>query len=150
MFVSLQQQVRPCDVAALKSRSNLLHFGDDLMNFSDTAALIGNLDLVVSVDTGVAHLAGALAKPVRVMLPLIPDWRWLLDREDSPWYPTACFDRIALALGTTLSAAFTHCRLKRYRLRSSQDRGWPPNAADNCRLRRAVPFVTLARAGHDP
>jgi Glycosyltransferase family 9 (heptosyltransferase) len=89
MFVSLQQQVRPCDVAALKSRSNLLHFGDDLMNFSDTAALIGNLDLVVSVDTGVAHLAEALAKPVWVMLPLIPDWRWLLDREDSPWYPTA-------------------------------------------------------------
>jgi tetratricopeptide (TPR) repeat protein len=88
-FVSLQQQVRSGDGVALKRRSNLLHFGHDLKNFSDTAALIANLDLVVSVDTGVAHLAGALAKPVWVMLPLIPDWRWLLDREDSPWYPTA-------------------------------------------------------------
>ncbi len=88
-FVSLQQQVRAYDVAALESRSNLLHFGGDLKNFFDTGALIANLDLVVSVDTGVAHLAGALAKPVWVMLPLIPDWRWLLDREDSPWYPTA-------------------------------------------------------------
>jgi len=88
-FVSLQQQVRSGDVAASQSRRNLLHFGADLNNFSDTAALIANLDLVVSVDTSVAHLAGALAKPVWVMLPLIPDWRWLLDREDSPWYPTA-------------------------------------------------------------
>jgi Tetratricopeptide repeat/Glycosyltransferase family 9 (heptosyltransferase) len=88
-FVSLQQQVRSCDVGALESRSNLIHFGDELRNFSETAALIANVDLAVSVDTGVAHLTGALAKPVWVLLPLIPDWRWLLDREDSPWYPTA-------------------------------------------------------------
>jgi ADP-heptose:LPS heptosyltransferase len=58
-------------------------------NFADTAALIANLDLVVSVDTSIAHLAGALAKPVWVLLPYIPDWRWLLDRDDTPWYPTA-------------------------------------------------------------
>jgi ADP-heptose:LPS heptosyltransferase len=56
--------------------------------FADTAALVSTLDLVISVDTSVAHLAGALAKPVWVMLPFIADWRWLLDREDSPWYPT--------------------------------------------------------------
>jgi FKBP-type peptidyl-prolyl cis-trans isomerase 2 len=61
----------------------------DLMNdFSDTAALIANLDLVISADTPVAHLAGAMGKPVWVILPFIPDWRWMLDREDSPWYPT--------------------------------------------------------------
>jgi hypothetical protein len=87
-FVSLQKDVCYDDVAALKDRSDLLHFGDALENFSDTAALISNLDLVISVDTSVAHL-GALAKPVWVLLPFVPDWRWLLDRNDSPWYSTA-------------------------------------------------------------
>jgi tetratricopeptide (TPR) repeat protein len=88
-FVSLQREVRPCDTGVLKDRTDLLHFGDELSNFSDTAALISNLDLVISVDTSVAHLAGALGKPVWILLPYVPDWRWLLDREDSPWYPTA-------------------------------------------------------------
>jgi hypothetical protein len=59
-----------------------------LTDFADTAALMMNLDLIVSVDTAVAHLAGALARPVWTLLPRAPDWRWLLDREDSPWYPT--------------------------------------------------------------
>ena len=88
-FVSLQKDVRSDDVTVLKDQGDLLHFGDALDNFSDTAALISTLDLVISVDTSVAHLAGALAKPVWVLLPFIPDWRWLLDRNDSPWYPTA-------------------------------------------------------------
>ena len=88
-FISLQREVRPCDTAVLKDRTDLLHFGDELNNFSDTAALILNLDLVISVDTSVAHLAGALGKPVWILLPYVPDLRWLLDREDSPWYPTA-------------------------------------------------------------
>ena len=88
-FVSLQKDVRAGDAAELKARSDLQHFGDELKDFSDTAALISNLDLVISVDTSVVHLAGALAKPVWVLSPFIPDWRWLLDREDSPWYPTA-------------------------------------------------------------
>jgi len=88
-FVSLQKDVRADDAAVLTARSDLHYFGDELKDFSDTAALISNLDLVISVDTSVVHLAGALAKPVWVMLPFIPDWRWLLDRDDSPWYPTA-------------------------------------------------------------
>jgi ADP-heptose:LPS heptosyltransferase len=54
----------------------------------DTAALIAELDLVITVDTGIAHLAGALARPTWLLLPFAPDWRWQLDREDSPWYPT--------------------------------------------------------------
>jgi tetratricopeptide (TPR) repeat protein len=88
-FVSLQKEMRPADATVLSDRSDLLHCGDALTDFSATAALIANLDLVISVDTCVAHLAGALAKPVWVLLPLTPDWRWLLDRLDSPWYPTA-------------------------------------------------------------
>jgi ADP-heptose:LPS heptosyltransferase len=88
-FVSLQKEVHANETALLRQRSNLLHFGEELKTFSDTAALMTNLDLIVSVDTSAAHLAGALAKPFWVLLPFIPDWRWLLDREDSPWYPTA-------------------------------------------------------------
>jgi ADP-heptose:LPS heptosyltransferase len=59
-----------------------------LNDFSDTAALIANLDLVIGVDTAVIHLAGALGKPVWVLLAHIPEWRWLLDWNSSPWYPT--------------------------------------------------------------
>ena len=56
---------------------------------ADTAAQMAHLDLILSIDTSIAHLAGALARPLWVLLSYLPDWRWLLDREDSPWYPTA-------------------------------------------------------------
>jgi tetratricopeptide (TPR) repeat protein len=88
-FVSLQKDVRPDERSTLNEHGDLLHFGDALTDFSETAALIANLDLVISVDTSIAHLAGALAKPVWILLPFTPDWRWLLHRLDSPWYPTA-------------------------------------------------------------
>jgi ADP-heptose:LPS heptosyltransferase len=66
----------------------LIDFTAELQNFADTAGLIANLDMVISIDTAVAHLAGAMGKPVWTMIPFKADWRWLLDREDSPWYPT--------------------------------------------------------------
>ena len=66
----------------------LTDVGQDLNDFADTAALIANLDLVIAVDTAVVHLAGAMGRPVWTLLPFVPDWRWLLGREDSPWYPT--------------------------------------------------------------
>jgi tetratricopeptide (TPR) repeat protein len=88
-FVSLQPETRPGDEPSLRGRHGLLHFGPSLSDFADTAAVIAQLDLVISVDTAVAHLAGALGKPVWILLPFLSDWRWLLDRDDSPWYPTA-------------------------------------------------------------
>jgi hypothetical protein len=88
-FVSLQRDVRAGDTALLRSRSDIVHFGEELKDYSDTAALVSNLDLVISVDTSVLHVAGAQAKPFWVLLIFVPDWRWLLDRDDSPWYPTA-------------------------------------------------------------
>ena len=66
----------------------LIDHTNELHDFADTAALLANLDLIITVDTAVAHLAGALARPAWVLLPYMPDWRWMLDRADSPWYPT--------------------------------------------------------------
>ena len=88
-FVSLQKDVRAEDAEVLRAHSELLHVGDELFDFADTAEKIAGLDLVISIDTSVAHLAGAMGKPVWVLLPFVPDWRWLLDCEDTPWYPTA-------------------------------------------------------------
>jgi tetratricopeptide (TPR) repeat protein len=88
-FHCLQKEIRDEDRAWLDRTGIVTTHESMLRDFADTAALIEAMDLVISVDTGVAHLAGALAKPVWIMLPFNPDWRWLLRREDSPWYPTA-------------------------------------------------------------
>lgn len=67
---------------------SLLHLGTRIEDFADTAAIVMSLDLVICVDTAIAHLAGALGKPCWVLLPAYkPDWRWLTERTDSPWYP---------------------------------------------------------------
>lgn len=88
-FVSLQKVVSEADAKLMAGLPNLLHFGDQLADFDDTAAIIAALDLVVTIDTAVAHLAGAMGKPTWILLPHAPEWRWMLDREDTPWYPTA-------------------------------------------------------------
>ncbi|HLZ00710.1 MAG TPA: tetratricopeptide repeat-containing glycosyltransferase family protein [Bradyrhizobium sp.] len=87
-FISLQKDPRPDDQAVL-ARSGIVDFAADLTDFVETAALAGCVDLVISVCTSIAHMAGGLGRPTWVLLSYAPDWRWLLDRDDSPWYPTA-------------------------------------------------------------
>jgi len=87
-FYSLQKGKAGKQAKNPPAGMKLIDYTDEIGDFSDTAALIENLDLVIAVDTSVAHLAGALGKPVWTLLPFVPDWRWFLDREDSPWYPT--------------------------------------------------------------
>ena len=85
-FVSLQKDLRETDRAELGS--HIIDWTAELADFADTATLVKCLDLVISVDTSVAHLAGALGCPTWILLPWTPDYRWLLHRDDSPWYPS--------------------------------------------------------------
>jgi hypothetical protein len=88
-FVSLQHEVRDEDAALLQSRRDVLPVGADFKDFADTAAAIAALDAVIAVDTAVAHLAGAMGKPLFLLVPFAADFRWLRGRADSPWYPSA-------------------------------------------------------------
>jgi tetratricopeptide (TPR) repeat protein len=88
-FVSLQKEPREQDRITLCECADVMDANEHLTDFLATAALVSCLDLVITVDTGVAHLAGTLGCPVWILLPFTPDYRWLLDRDDSPWYPTA-------------------------------------------------------------
>jgi tetratricopeptide (TPR) repeat protein len=114
----LHPEIAAADAAELADQPNLLALPSLLqptaepVDFADTAAAIARLDLVITVDTAVAHLAGSLGRPTWVLLPFAPDWRWLLDREDTPWYPSlrlfrqpapadwaSVVDRVAASLG---------------------------------------------------
>jgi len=87
-FISLQKGPGEDQAATPPAKQPLLHLGGELADFADSAAVLGEIDLLISVDTAMAHLAGALGRPCWVLLPHYkPDWRWLEDREDSPWYP---------------------------------------------------------------
>jgi tetratricopeptide (TPR) repeat protein len=114
-YVSLQRELTDADQRLLDLHPEIRHFGSGLQDFADTAALCALVDLVISVDTSVAHLSGALGRPTWVLLPYLPDWRWLLDREDSPWYPSVKLYRQASAgdWGSTL-----------LRVARVLDRGW--------------------------
>jgi hypothetical protein len=116
-YICLQKEMRPSDLDAMQT-GPIRFFGAQIGDFSDTAALCDLVDLVISVDTSVAHLAGALGKPTWILLPYSPDWRWMLDRDDSPWYPSV--------------------RL----YRQSQARSWPPVLA-----RMRSDLSGLARSG---
>ena len=100
-FVSLQKDYRPEDRLRLAGLPQVLRFEQTLGDFADTAALIACCDLVITVDTAVAHLAGALGKPVWLMLPHFSDWRWMNDRADTPWYPSMTLFRQAAFGGWT-------------------------------------------------
>jgi tetratricopeptide (TPR) repeat protein len=92
-FHSLQKEIRSSDLNKLKELKHIYAHQDELNDFSSTAALIENMDIVISVDTSVAHLAAAMGKPCWLLLPYAPDFRWMLGREDSPWYPTMALFR---------------------------------------------------------
>ena len=91
-LISLQKDPGTAELHEVKDQFPVLdlesRLGDDSQSFMNLAAVMKNLDLVISCDTAVAHLAGGLAVPVWLALPMVPDWRWLLQRDDSPWYPT--------------------------------------------------------------
>ncbi len=86
-FYSLQLPVRAQDEAGFRSLANVVEVSGRFKSFLETAAIVAQLDLVIAVDTAMAHLAGALGRPVWTLLPFAPDWRWMLNREDTPWYP---------------------------------------------------------------
>jgi tetratricopeptide (TPR) repeat protein len=88
-FFSIQKFLRDGDAEILRDNPQITDLGADIESFADSAAVMSSMDLVISSDTSVVHLAGALGKPVWILLQFVPDWRWLLDRNDSPWYPTA-------------------------------------------------------------
>jgi ADP-heptose:LPS heptosyltransferase len=87
-FISLQKGPATEQIGAYFGRAPLVNLGPEIGDFGESAAVIDELDLMVSVDTSVGHVAGAIGKPAWVMLPYAPDWRWLRERADTPWYPS--------------------------------------------------------------
>jgi hypothetical protein len=87
-LLALQKGPKTEQAGGWYGRAPLINIGAEIEDYDDTMAILDNLDLLVTVDTSVAHLAGAMGRPVWIMLPRAPDWRWLLERSDTPWYPT--------------------------------------------------------------
>ncbi len=85
-YIGLQKDIRKSNLETLKKNAMINNLIDSHVTMDDTAAIIENLDIVISVDTSIAHLSASMGKPTWVLLPFVPDWRWLLDRNDSPWY----------------------------------------------------------------
>jgi len=114
-YVALQNDLSADDADTLAGHPHVHSFTEDLHDFSDTAALTDRMDLVLSVDTSVAHLAGALGVRTWIMLPRVPDWRWMLERDDTPWYPDLtlfrqqggdAWERVAGRVARALNQAF--------------------------------------------
>jgi Flp pilus assembly protein TadD len=99
---------------------SLTNWGEEFIDFSDTAAAVDCLDLIISIDTSVAHLAGAMGKPVWILLPIVPDWRWMLERSQTPWYPTMHLFRQSKARGWPYVVAHLSSALERWRKRHAR------------------------------
>jgi tetratricopeptide (TPR) repeat protein len=136
---SLQKEQRPADAPVVAELgANIIDLAPALGDFTDTAAAVAALDLVITVDTSVAHLAGALGRPVWVLLPYALDWRWLRDREDSPWYPTMRLFRQKKQRVWDDVLARVPAELARVAAGERQLL-WPPNHASIHTSREAVP-----------
>jgi hypothetical protein len=115
-YVSLQKGDRQADIGRYYGAAPLINLGAQITDWEDSMAVIAALDAVVTVDTAVAHFAGAMGRPVHLMLPHAGEWRWLLQREDSPWYPTmrlhrqpspGRWDAVAHSVAARLQEAFS-------------------------------------------
>jgi Tfp pilus assembly protein PilF len=113
-LIALQKGPKSDQAGTWYGRAPLINIGAEIEDYDDTMAILDNLDLLVTVDTSAAHLAGAMGRPVWIMLPRAPDWRWLLDRSDTPWYPSARlfrqktvrrWDEVVQAIATELRAS---------------------------------------------
>lgn len=124
-FYSLQKGVAAEQLRDLPAEFKIIDLDSAQRDFADTAAIVANLDLVISVDTSVAHLAGAMGKPVWILLHHMPDWRWLRNREDSPWYPTARLFRQAQA--RRWDTVVERLRSELQRLAADRDLAQSPN-----------------------
>ena len=98
-FISIQRDLRADDAVLLAGQRRLIHIGMELEDFCDTAAVLALCDVVITVDTAAAHLAGAMGRPVWVLVPFAPDWRWTRDGDTTPWYPTRAVVPSNLARG---------------------------------------------------
>jgi hypothetical protein len=118
----LQKDIVNPEDAALAASPKMKCLTDQMEDFCDTAAFVERLDLVITVDTSVAHLAGGLGRPLWVLLPYVPDWRWLLERNDSPWYPRARLFRQPAAQDWTSVLRLVRDELESFCF------GWKPHA----------------------
>ena len=127
-FISLHPQVPPRDRPMLPALPALRDVGDGLNDFADTAALVAHLDLVIAVDTSVAHLAAAMGRPTWILLPHPADWRWMLDRDDSPWYPGVRLFRQAHAGDWDAVLAHVRAALAEVAAGRADEAGWTASA----------------------